>query len=230
LAQAALKLSTRMRPIDEPAFNRDVDRLVQRYLIYADENARFSTMMRETLSIMYKHGLRMNHDLTIGVKAMMQAEEIVSTLGPDLGMVETAFDAAQGLLVEQINPETVSNLLKDQVNRTARELVKELPALQEATMRWVLQYKRGRFDVSINVESDDLMRQAERLNLGLERVTVSLLLAGLLLGSGIAATVPHPEIWVGWPIAALVIFIISGGLTALMVWRMLRDLWSHNDR
>lgn len=220
LAQTALKLSTQMRPVDISAFRRDIDRLVQRYLVYASGRPRFSAMMRETLNIMYKHGLRMNHDMTIGVKAMMQAEEIVSTLDPALGMVEAAFNAAQSLLVEQVNPETISGLVKDQVNRTARELVSEIPSLQEATMRWLLQYKRGRFDIGVNVESQQLMQQTERLNIGLERLSISLLLVGLLLGSGLAATIPHPEIWVGWPILALLIFIAVAGLSVFMVWRM----------
>jgi ubiquinone biosynthesis protein len=226
LAQTALKLSIQMRPVDMAAFKQDVDRLVQRYLVYSESMASFSTMLSETFSLMYQYGLRMNHELTIGLKAMTQAEEIVTTLVPNIDMVAAAAETAQQLLMQQINADTVSGLVKNQVTQLTRELVQELPSLQEATMRWLLQYKRGRFDVSINVESDELLRQTNHLNASLDRLTVSLLLIGLLLGSAIAVTVPHPEIWVGWPIAALVVFFGSAVLTLLLVGLMLRDLWS----
>lgn len=229
LAQTALRLSVQLRAVDTAAFTRDVDRLVQRYLVYALDRTSFSTMMRETLALMYQHGLRMNHELTIAVKAMMQAEQVVWTLTPNMGMVDAASDAAQSLLMEQINPETVSKLVQNQVSRLSRDLVQELPSLHEAAMRWLLQIKRGRFEVSVNVESDELMRQTTRLNLNVERLSLSILLVGLLLGSGIAVTVPHPEIWIGWPIAALLVFFGASAMTLLFAVRLLRDIWTGRD-
>ena len=182
LAQVALSLSKPFREVDEKAYYRDFERLVGRLM---EMQATTAEVVSATFDLLQQHGLRMDPQLTLAVKAFMQAERVAVALDPNMQFVNLAQRQVQELAVEQITPENVTNVVKKQAAFTLRELMREMPDLQMATLGWLKQYKKGRFEVFI--DTSDLSNEVDQLNTLGRQVIIGILLVGMLIGSAIAA-------------------------------------------
>ncbi len=182
LAQVALSLSKPFREVDEKAYYRDFERLVGRLM---EMQAATAEVVGATFDLLQEHGLRMDPQLTLAVKAFMQAERVAMALDPNMQFVNLAQRQVQELAVEQITPENVTNAVKKQAAFTLRELLREMPDLQTAALGWLKQYKKGRFEVFI--DTSDLSNEVDQLNSIARQVIIGILLVGMLIGSAIAA-------------------------------------------
>ncbi len=120
----------------------------------------------------------------------MQADQIIRTLHPDISFSDVAVESSKTLMVEQINTETISNMVTKQVSRSSREIMYRLPSLVDATTKWLDQYEKGQ--LSIHVDTSDLTPQVEQLDKAmgkhLDRLIIGLVLTGWLVGAAIAST------------------------------------------
>ena len=99
--------------------------------------------------------------------------------------------------------------------------MKRLPELQGATLKWLDNYQKGRFEVI--VDTSDLSRSVDKFNISAERLMAGMILAGMLIGGAIALAVPREtDIGVYLKLAVLSIFVMAA---ALGLWLVLRILW-----
>jgi ubiquinone biosynthesis protein len=224
LGKTVLRLTTHFKEVDEERFLEDVDRLMKRYTAFAGMGLSLSGAMTAIFDGMYRAGLRLDAELTLAIKALIQAEEIVSTLDPNISLIETAFASAKELLVETFNPEAVMSSLRKQVIRSAKEAVRNIPSIEEAVGGWMRELGRGKF--TVHVDASDASRQIHELDVSLtsnmKRLSLALLLVGLVVGASIASTVESALL----PnLAELAYFIflsgviISGGVILRVVWQ-----------
>ncbi len=176
LAQVALGLSNPFREVNEKAYYRDFERLVGRLM---EMQAATAEVVSTTFDLLQQHGLRMDPQLTLAVKAFMQAERVAMALHPNMLFVNLAQKQVQELAIEQITPENVTNAVKKQAAFTLREIMREMPDLQTATLGWLKQYKKGRFEVFI--DTSDLAKEVDVLNTLARQVIVGILLVGMYL-------------------------------------------------
>jgi hypothetical protein len=107
---------------------------------------------------------------------------------------------------------------------TAREALRRLPSLQEATMGWLDQYQKGRFEV--HLETGGLEEAVDKLaRLGRQAV-IALTLVGMIIGSAIATSViafPQPQgrYWDFASRLAYLGFVVPMFLAVLIVLRLL---------
>ena len=113
---------------------------------------------------MQRFGLQLDRNFTLAFKTLMQADEIIRTLDPYIGLSATMVESSVPLLREQFNPEALGKTLQTQVSRSLRE-----------------------------VDTSDLTPQVEKLDRALtrslDRLLVGLVLSGWLVGAAIASTV-----------------------------------------
>ena len=190
LGKAALRLS-RPRPgatVDEAAFLDGMERFGQRFLGVAESMSYSFAAMEE---MMQRFGLQLDRNFTLAFKTLMQADEIIRTLDPYIGLSATMVESSVPLLREQFNPEALGKTLQTQVSRSLREVTYRLPTLVDATTKWLDQYEQGRF--SLHLDTSDLTPQVEKLDRALtrslDRLLVGLVLSGWLVGAAIASTV-----------------------------------------
>lgn len=207
LANVLRRLSLPFKAMDEDKYLRDMDTLTNRYLIYSEEGAGIGAVMGNAVNVLFDNGLRLDQNLTLAIKAITQAEEIISTLDANIQFMRLANSEIRQLVMDQLNADYVTETLKLQAVRTAKEVVRRLPSLQEATISWLDQYQAGRFE--LHVDTDDLSKQLASFNQNVRRLTVALILGGLLIGSAIATFIDATLFNIPLSSIAFIVFLVS---------------------
>ena len=169
--------------VNEKAFTRDFEHKVGPFL-HMGRRASFGQSVSVAFSMLSEHGLRLNPNLTMAVKAMTQAEAITKLLYPEGGLMEEGVDMVKDLFVEAITAEKITDEARKQLMIVGRELSKRMPSLSGATLSWLDQYQKGRFEVYL--DTSGLAKEVDKLgNLG-RQISIGVILVGTIIGSAIA--------------------------------------------
>jgi ubiquinone biosynthesis protein len=222
IASALLGVSVPFRAdADTVAFKKDIERVITRYMIYADVGASLSEVLSAVMKSLADNGFRLNPNMTLAIKVIVQVEEVMSTLNPEESMIFGAITEAQDVLKQEITFEKIGDMAKKEAANFVREAVKRLPDLQGATIKWLDNYQKGRFELTI--DTSDLGQHIDRFNVSVERLMAGMILAGMLIGGAIAmVAVPMTDIGVYIKLGILLIFIVAA---ALGLWLVVRILW-----
>ena len=220
--------------VDEKAYARDFERVIRRQM-YVGGSAGFGQTVNQALDLLRSHGLRLDPNLTMAVKALMQAEAFVTLLYPDGGIVQEGADMIREMALQEITADKVVEVVKDQVMMTAREALKRVPSLQEATMGWLDQYQKGRFEVY--VDTSGLDKSVDKLARLGRQMVLAMMLVGMIIGSAIATSViafiqPDERYW-GFAsrlayLGFVVPMVVAIFLVLRMLWRLVRGESSAN--
>lgn len=177
---------------DPISLQREIERLVNRNLTFADSSSSLTEMMKELVTVLLRHGLQLRKEFTLAIKAIGQGESIMRTLmgdQPTDTILTVSYTQLQELLKEQL---AVGNILDHAGKPLVREIVGRLPALQSATIALLDDFQSGQLAFQANIDSIDrrvrVMQTA--VEVGIRRVVLSVLLVGLLLGSTLVLLVP----------------------------------------
>jgi ubiquinone biosynthesis protein len=228
LAQAARSLSVPFREVNDAAFQRDFERRVGRLM--QRQNVPMSETLNATFEVMRDNGLQFDPQLTLAVKSFMQMEAAGRTLNPEGGFVELGMGMTLELVQEQITADNIANALKKEAAYTLREVAQRLPTLQEATLKWLNQYEKGRLEIYHDVSG--LGEHVNRLNRMGRYIIIGILLSGMIIGSAIVtgfaaalgaeqATLFTNIAFVGYVTA----MILAAFLVLIILWR----LWQGRD-
>jgi ubiquinone biosynthesis protein len=232
MAQILRNLSTPfVARVDDQAFYKDFERRIGRYA-YGGAGISFGQSVSVSFDLLREHGLRLDPSLTLAVKALMQAEAITAALYPGSGLTSDGVRVVKELLVQTVTADKVVEVAKKQLTMTAREVAKRVPSFQEATIKWLEQYQKGRFEV--HVDTSDLAKEVGRIK-GLGRqIVVAVILVGMIIGSAIAmnavvaaaAVQQFRQFFFTLSYFGYIVPMVVAGIIAIrLVWRWLR----HNN-
>ena len=171
---------------DERRFRNHVDRLTRQYLVYGGV-ASVGEGISAVLGAVFENGLRLDNDLTLAIKAVVQAEETASILAFDVDIAAAAFEEAKEATLARLNSEAVEKFVTDQAIRVGQEFVRRLPTLEAAAWSWLDQFGKGKLVVEI--DTADLNKQIAKVgDLG-RQLAVGMLVTGQLIGTAILAVV-----------------------------------------
>jgi ubiquinone biosynthesis protein len=182
LAQTVRSLSVPFREVNEKAYEKDFERRVGRLMFM--QGSTFPEIFNEVMDVLRENGLQFDPSLTLAVKSIMQMEAISSVLFEGTNLMEQGIDTVRELALEQVTAENVTETLKKEVSYTLREITGQIPSLQEATMSWLNQYKKGRFEV--HVDMSELKEPLDRADALMRELIIGILLTGIIVGSAIA--------------------------------------------
>jgi ubiquinone biosynthesis protein len=225
LGKAGLRLSRPLpgATVDEAAFLEAMERFGQRFL---GESQSMDVAMDALQDMMGRYGLRLDRNFVLAFKTLMQADQIIRTLDPEINFSQTAVESSKVLLRDQFNMDTLSEMVTKQVSRSTREVVYRLPSLVEATTKWLDQYEKGR--LSLHVDTSDLSPQVDNLDKALsnslDRLLLGLVMTGWLVGAAIASTVNLNLL--GFPLSKLAfyMFLVGAVVGAVIAFQTLRRL------
>jgi ubiquinone biosynthesis protein len=184
LAQILLSVSTPINgTLDEKAYYRDFERRLGR-IMYGNQDPDFAVVVAEGLDLLRQHGLRLDSNLTMAMKTLMQTEASASLLFPEGGMVSEGMAIVKELAFEAITPQKVQEAVTKQAGMVLREAVSNLPDLQEVAGKWLKQLQKGRLEVY--VDTTGVAKEALRLNRLGRQLVIAIVLVGMIIGSAIA--------------------------------------------
>jgi ubiquinone biosynthesis protein len=220
MARAVRNLSVPFRKhVDEGRFYRDFERTVGRYLDPTTEPS-FGELMAVIFNLLSAHGLRLDSDLTLAIKAMMQAEAIYNALYPEGGgLIDQGFNITKEMILQEATADNIKIALTRQGSVLLQDAARHLPSVQEATLRWLNMYRRGRFELV--VDTSDLSTQVRSLRRIAQQVIVGIVLVGIIIGSAIAASFSSGSTVLTqlteWALVAYFASTIVGGILVVVV-------------
>lgn len=230
LTRILIRLSTTARPVDEEALTRDIDRLLQRYVVYAEGTPSIAEVAPQAFSLLFTYGLSLDRSLTIALKGLMQAEELVRTLAPDISFLHAAVEEVQVVLMDNLDGEIIYEKVKDTAIQTAKDALVRWPTWKRALGQWAAQLESGK--LTISVDTSEFNQQIEgldkRLGSSVQQLILGLLLVGMLLGSAIISTVPLRELALFEYLPQdlfIGIFILVAILSLIYVLRIMWNSW-----
>jgi ubiquinone biosynthesis protein len=214
--------------VDEKAYYHDFERRIGR-LMLSGTGVGFGQSVNGAFDVLREHGLRLDPNLTLAIKAIMQAEAVATLLYPGGGLVNEGAPMIKELAVEAVTAEKVMEVAKEQLMSAGREVLKRIPSLSEATVRWLDQYQRGRFEVY--VDTSGLAKEVTKINALGRQIVLAIILVGMIVGSAIATSIIASAQQQGgvWAFLARLAFLgyvlamIAGALYVIgLAWRLLR--------
>ena len=231
LAQTLKSLSTPYRETDDARYFQDFERTLTPYLDPppGQKVEVVAKVMPLGLEILQQAGYRFDSQLTLAMKAMAQAEAITGALVPTWTgseFMERSFDAAKELVPDALTADVVKDAVVRQASFAVREAVEQMPSLQEGALKWLTNIKKG--GLKVELDTSDLDRHVLALRGVAMMFTLGLILAGLVIGSALAAGIGGLEGSALAPVTdlAAAVFAISAaiGVVAILVlsWRFFR--------
>jgi ubiquinone biosynthesis protein len=220
IATILMRMSVAFKPVNEALFRRQIGELIDRYMVFAEAVDSLSGLLGGVLNTLHAAGLRLNSDLTLALKALIQVEEATRTLDPSVNMMVESFESVKHRYVEMFNVDNIAAMTRTQAIRSAKEVVRRLPSLQQATLRWLDQYEKGR--VTVEVDTRELNDRLDQFNGTARTIALAMMLLGMVVGSGIATTMTGSVMGIEFATIAFGLFAVSMGASLIMVWRLLR--------
>lgn len=223
MADALRGMSTPFKgDVDEKAFRRDFARRVSR-TVAPGGSASFGEIANEGFEILRIHGLRLDANLTLAVKALVQTESVARALSTGSGLLSEGVPMLRDMALEALTPERIMDEAKKQLMGVAGQVVERIPTLTGATMSWLDQYQKGRLEVT--VDTSQVSKEVDKLTrLGRELV-LTIMLIGTVIGSAVGAfglTTLKPDEGSFWSTVASIAsvgFVVSLLLTLFIVFR-----------
>ncbi len=221
--------------LDEAGYNKDFQRSLGPYMKGAG-TMDFAQSLNTGMDVLRRHGLRLDPNLTLAIKALMQAQAITTLLFPGGGLLEQGIQVAQEEALKLISSDNINKVAKQALNMVAREVSSNLPSLSEATMGWLTQYKKGRFEVYVDTSA--ISKEVVTLNRFGRLAVIAMMLVGLVIGSaivtaGIAVGSMEGSFWtliVRIAVVSYVFASLAAGLIVLrLLWRWIRGRNPNED-
>jgi ubiquinone biosynthesis protein len=230
LTKILIRLSTAAHPVDEDALTRDIDRLLQRYVVYAQGTPSIAEVTPQAFSLLFHYGLSLERSLTIALKGLMQAEELVRTLAPELSFLHTAVEEVQAVLLDNIDGEIIYEKVKETAIQSAKDALVRWPTWKRSLGQWAEQLENGK--ITISVDTNEFNQKIDgldkRFGSSVQQLILGLLLVGMLLGSAIISTVPLDDVAIFEFLPQdlfIGIFILVAALSLLYMLRIIWNSW-----
>jgi ubiquinone biosynthesis protein len=231
LAQTLKSLSTPYRETDDTRYYQDFERTLNPYLDPSpgQKVEVVAKVLPLGLDVLQRSGYRFDSQLTLAMKSFAQAEAITGALVPawtGTEFMERSFAALKQQVPDALTPDLIKDVMVRQASFAVREAVEQMPSLQEGLVKWLTNLKQGGFRVEL--DTSDIDRHVHALRGIAMMFTLGILIAGLLIGSALAAGIGGLEGSTLEPVTdlATTIFAVAGvvGVASVVVlsWRLFR--------
>jgi ubiquinone biosynthesis protein len=220
LASLALRVTRKTRPVSVNAFRDDVGETINQYVRYATHPS-VETMISAFFALLQRYGLRLDRQLMLAIKAVVQSESVVKAFGANVDVVPFAIEEVRSLAVAEITQEKVVETLSLQATQVGRELLRRVPDLPDAAVSWLDQFMQGK--VVVHVDTKDVTEHVDRLGTTFARLAAGMIMAGMIVGTAIVTS----QIWQfgggqrALPYAAMVVFVVLLLIGSRLIWGML---------
>lgn len=221
IADGLLALGSTGPSFDEARFRDDIDRLAHQYLVYGHASS-LGEALGSFLGAVFDAGIRLDSQLTLAIKAVIQAEETARALSWDIDLAGAAAEEAADALREALDYDQLRKQARSTALRIGKEVARRAPSVEEAAFKWFDMFNRGR--ITVEVDTADLGRRIGAVAAIGRQATVGLIVVGQLIGTAIVMAIllqPSASGFEGFAYAAMIAFAITLLVSFWVLFRML---------
>ncbi|MDP8213778.1 MAG: AarF/ABC1/UbiB kinase family protein [Candidatus Euphemobacter frigidus] len=202
--EAVLKLTDYDTEPDREKLERDMADLADQYLYSSLKELSLGKLMQKLLKFMATHRLTIKADFFLMMKALSQVESIGVALDPNFEFISIARPFVQRIQLARLNPKRIVGELFESSTELLG-LLREIPG----ELRSILtQTREGK--LKIIFQHRGLDRALSTFDRTSNRVSFSIVLAALIIGSSLIVLSGLPPKWNDIPIIGLLGFLFAG--------------------
>jgi ubiquinone biosynthesis protein len=182
---------------------KEVSLFVSVHLTRSLKEIKTSKMVNQLIGLCVAHGLRIPPDLFLMMKAFVAIEDVARKLDPDFNMLGHAVPYVRTAKYLKFSPSKIARELMD-IARESYKLIQQLPADTLEILRLV---RQGKMKISIDIQGLDklIVHQDQTSN----RISFSIIIAALILGSAIVVNTQVPPILFGVSVIGIAGFLAA---------------------
>jgi ubiquinone biosynthesis protein len=173
--------------VNAERFSEDLGRLLHLYEHAALREINLATLLTEIAGVMREQHLVLPADLALLFKALITLEGLGTRLVPRFRLVDHVTPRVRRLIAERWDPRNVAGRFSGAVRETSRAL-RAAPRLIEALAR-----RFGDDGVAIRLEMREVDTFSRQLEGSVNRLTIGLVTAALIVGSAILMSVANSQ-------------------------------------
>jgi len=205
-AKALLRLTLSEEGPDYPALQRDTAEFMDQHCYRPLKDVELGPLLHQLLEMAKRHRLGIPPDLFLMIKALSTVEGLGRALDPDLDVIEQAAPFMKRIQLNRIHPRRIT---KDMANSGTDlfHLLKDIPG----EVRTILKLARqGKVKMEFEHRGLEPMIAAnDRIS---NRLSFSVVLASLVIGSGLIVLSGIPPKWHEIPVIGLIGFLVAGAM------------------
>jgi len=195
-----------IKEFDRNLLRQDLKELFDRYLGIPLKNLQISKVSQDILEIMVRHNLALPANLVLMIKALSIIETTGRQLYPDFDMLSAAKPFIQKLLRKKFAPQ---ELLKKSsiIFQESIELIEQLPQDLIDILRKI---KEGK--LKFGFEHQGLEKLTQEIDRSSNRLSFSLIIASLIIGSSLILQQRVGPFIFGYPILGIIGYLLASFL------------------
>lgn len=206
IVRVLIEIGDPQKKVDKHALKRDIYRLFDKYYNRPLYEIKIGQALRELLGMSFIYRIRVPVELVLMIRCLILLEGAVEYLAPDISIVELAEPFGKKLMREKLSPR--------HLGQSVLSYLLELSAISISFPRHLdnLVQTLEDGDLKVTLEHQNFSKLISRLNLVGNRISFSLIVAAIIVGSSlIAQRSPQSLLW-RFPIAeaGFVIAVLLG--------------------
>lgn len=214
-ARVCIEIGIPGQDFEDSRFRSAVGHLVARYSGVTLKDLPFGIIVRDLLVLSVRHDIQIPPELILLGKTLLNLEPMCRRLDPDMDPVQTVKDVSMRLIEQQIRRDvSFQRLLAFALE--LRSFVYEVPL---GLRRLITQASNNELRIGIEIERAEQMQVAIRDVAN--RITLGVITGSLILGSALLFRVEGGVQLFGYPLFALMGFLLAAGLGVWVVAQIL---------
>ncbi|HXU46964.1 MAG TPA: AarF/UbiB family protein [Thermoanaerobaculia bacterium] len=214
-AEFAIRLGHSRPEFDRAGFTRHIAELVSRHQDADMQRLDAGRITLELTRISAEHGFKLPAEMTMIGKALLNLDQVVTTLDPrfdpNASIRRNAAEILRGRMWKSLSPGHVLATVLE-----AKDFAEKLPGRLNRILDAV-----ANNELRVNVDAIDEELLTEGIQKVANRITVGLLLASLILGASLLMSVPTRFQLLGYPGLAILLFLAAAGGGILLLLNIL---------
>ncbi len=206
-----------IKEVDRISFRQDLKELLDRYFGVPLKHLEIKKISEDMLKVMVEHHLVLPSSFVLMLKALSMEESIGKKLDPDFDMISTAKPFVKKILRKKIMPQELlkkSNILFQE----SMELIEKLPG---DLIDILHKFKEGR--LKFNFEHQGLEKLVREIDRSSNRISFSLIIAALIIGSSLVLQQQVGPFIFGYPILGIIGYLLASFLGFGLIISILRS-------
>lgn len=217
IADTYLGMGVISEEIDRDGFKRDIGEFIRAYYWLPMKDFSFAEVMKNLILIGKRYKVKVKRELLLLGKTFMGVESIVRGLDPDFNLVENIKPFAGSVMARQLLP----SLSRKDMYKGLRDLnrfIRDLPADASRVIRELKE--KG---LELKLKHENLEEFGVRIDRASNRLSFSLIIAAIIIGSSIIMQLHIGPSVSGVPLLGAAGYIIALVLGLWLVWSIFRS-------